>query len=459
VTRRSQTSLGTRSTESSYDEVASASEHGRNLVSAAKVLDRKLEFNPEIVSRLAAAASTGERANAGVRAAASIAAELAVDVELDDRTALSAVRDRLPRLAITLREASRSSDQAVRDLTDGLLAIRGVGVGSASTSTRTTPQRRPDSAYAREPATEPSHRRGWSQADTPVRYPRTSTGPGDLHSPATRYSPLAAFGGRETPRQERVRERYDSGASTSSRQERFDGREGRERESRGLDPIEQSPPGRSNRGSPESAARVAALATKDDSLANSLVHPPQPHNSPVLPSPSTAAALQQAMMEEHEASPATSAAASPATTVSPAHPSRKQTSTASTHTVRPHSFAPAQRREPTTALSNSPAYSQAALAHADDVVVAGAHAKRDSAASLSSMLSRDAVPAATAAIVTATATPAMSPATVAAEDDVEHVEERPERERTGTFGSIEGARVRASVSERFRKHLSGEPAE
>jgi hypothetical protein len=64
------------------------------------------------------------------------------------------------------------------------------------------------------------------------------------------------------------------------------------------------------------------------------------------------------------------------------------------------------------------------------------HAKRDSTASnASSVYSRNGDP--------------LSPTAATGPVEVQ---------RMGTFGAAEGARVRASVSERFRKHLTGEHA-
>lgn len=432
IVRRSQTSMGSKSTGSSGNE-ALATEHGKNLVDAAKVLDRKLEFDPGIITRLTAAAGTGERANAGIRAAAAIAGELALDVELHDGDALELVRERLPRLAVTLKEAGRSSDQAVRDLTDAILAIRGhsggQGVGAPNRATA-TPQRRADSMYVtREPASEPLHRRGWSTTiDTPLsRHSTYSTLP---HSPSAR---LSLLGGRETPRVERS-STYESATPTSaSRHEtnsRFDG-------PRSLDPIQQSPPRPpSHHTSPSSGQRESFRLTSPPPRTERAPSRQMGHSRRSLdrvfapaPSPATTPQPQQQPQERPE----------PHGTSGPAHSPpvlRKQASVLSTHTVRAHSFVPSAPPEPTTAISNSPAYSQPSLPHRNETEEARpAHAKKDSISSTSSQLSRNGDP-----VFVAQGSPEV------------HVQ------RSGTFGAAEGAKMRESVSERFRKHLTGEHA-
>lgn len=424
VTRRSQTSLGGRSQSSNE---AASTDHGRNLVEAARMLEaRKADADPEITARLTTAANSGERANAGIRAAVVIATGLALDMELDDKDALATVRERLPRLAVTLREAGRQSDQAVRDLTEAILGIRGTPSATpARAPSRATPRRPESSFIPREAMSEPNpnfHRRNGSIAfETPTSRQSSYAGP-LVSSPSMRMSV-----GRETPRGERhtpytPRERYDSGASASSSRHESSTTSSRYEGPRSLDPIEQSPPRvSSHRTSPNTTVGREGQGTLrmaerfDRSLSRSDSRPPNPH-----PTPETSM-----MLPTVSASPE----------LEPEHSSlRKQPSSGSTHTVRPHSFVPSHAPEPTTALSNSPAFSQPSLPMSRDLSSGSgqeerkSHKRQDSHTSTSSMFS--------------------DPTSPSVQSD--------HQQRLGTFGAAEGARVRASVSERFRKHLTGE---
>lgn len=416
--RRSQTSFGARSHGSS--DQASTTDHGRNLVDAARVLEKKGEVDPVIIAKLGAAASGSERSNAGIRAAVLIAQELVLDVEIGDESAVKTVKDRLPRLAVTLREAGRASDQAVRDLTEALLAAR----GSASTSTGAT------NTGVSTPSRSQgqSHRRG-NTLDSPrtdaLRHsPSMSTT--SLHSPLLRYRSQTPLGERSSSH------RRDSTSSA-----RYDSAP------RVLDPIEQSPPKTTNqRSSPSVAASALGVSSPADS-------------------PRTPVAVWTA---RHSPSLSSSE-----------HVLRKQSSLASTHTVRANSFQPAHAPEPTTALSSSPAYGSVPLARGsssqeslrisqnDDKTP-----KREDPGTLQQELERAQAFENHKQVVVDELEPSQehvnreSVLSTGSEYSAESpVSAEPEPaggdiSRKGTFGAMAGSLIRPSVSERFRKHLNGE---
>ncbi|RSH84148.1 uncharacterized protein EHS24_005651 [Apiotrichum porosum] len=515
VRLRSQTSIGGRSQGSSNPETT---EHGRNLLDSARLLDaRKADIDPATIEKLQTAAKCSERTNVGLHAALAIASSLAVDVEIDNAAAIVSVRERLPRLSVTLREAARSSDQASRDLTEALLAVRSTTAAAApatpvavtTTPARASSGRRPESMYTpgytplRDSAEAGStHRRGWS-TNTFSESPRNDPRHSPSQSTSSIHSPLLRFNGRETPRNDRPPSsagRYDSGASNSSRYDnggvtssRFDG-------PRSLDPIEQSPPkptaihhptdpepldgglGVSTASdrptvrasvSPRaslydtSSADVSSDTVSPSVTAQAVASPKTPFSGGASSSPGPQPWPSNAS-PRHSWQASVGAASSPQPSWHTASPSgiagdehnlRKQSSLASTHTVRPTSFVPSHPPEPTTAVSNSPAYSQQSLSnslsqradsadaslppleHAHAPLVQ--HEKSDSITSLASV-----------GVVSVTSG---HPSDTASNVSAGVIATGPvEVTRAGTFGAADGARARASVSERFRKHLNGE---
>lgn len=351
--RRSQTSFGSRVSGASFSSGAET-DHGRNLVDAARVLAKgDNNVSAATIAKLGAVADVMERANTGVRAAAAIAGELALDLDTDSN---ATVRDRLPRLQITLREAGRASDQAVRDLTEALLGLRS-GSGAAGAGGAGTPAQTP----ARK---EDGHRRVFSTAST-------------ASSPAVR-----------PPRSESI------SSLASLARERGTPPRG------GLEAIEQSPP--------KPPSKRASLDLHKVQAAPNVDGPP----SPAPTDPDSKEVLSSSR------SPPRSGFPEGAERVL-----RKQASTLSTHTVRqrPLSFAPAHAPEPTTAVSATVASPNSKDRSAQPAT------RRDSVLSVSSILSEDARGA--------------------------------DLQRKGTFGAMDAVKVsgkRESVSERFRKHLSGE---
>lgn len=128
---------------------------------------------------------------------------------------------------------------------------------------------------------------------------------------------------------------------------------------------------------------------------------------------------------------------------SPPHILRKQASTLSTHTVRGgNSFLPSHPPEPTIALSNSPAYSTS-VPHLPEHPESDADVSQDS---LKELPNRSSI-ASIASLYSNPEAPLSNSQSGGGEIS-----------RTGTFGAAQGAQIRASVSERFRKHLSGDGA-
>lgn len=402
VIRRSLTSTGGLSTSarSGASSDPASTDHGRNLVEAARVLEQRAEIPAEVLGKLTAAAALAERANTGVRAANQMATELALEIELDEPDHVASVRSRFPRLAVTLKEANRASDQAVRNLTEALLAARG-----ATTTATTTPARPSTRLETPRAPLEATHRRAMT-LDSPAPLAQVSRHSPSMSHAAVLSSPLMQSsmpyhdhsGGREpwTPAST-ARLPEPPLSSTSSRFEAHH-----------LDPIEQSPPKEAR----ERMSPSVGLGISTPSPKTQYDRPPTPE-LPTQP-----------------------------------HSLRKQASTLSTHTVRGNSFLPSHPPEPTTALSNSPAYSTT-------VPLVPEHPEVDEVTQdkpslrLKELPNRNSVISVTS--VYSNPESATSPISMShSGSDIA---------RMGTFGAAQGAQIRASVSERFRKHLNGEKRE
>jgi hypothetical protein len=177
-----------------------------------------------------------------------------------------------------------------------------------------------------------------------------------------------------------------------------------------LDPIEQSPP----RPSREQGSRQSSPAI---GLGIS------------TPSPQTPAWEDRPPTPERPAPPRL----------------RKQASTLSTHTVRGNSFLPSHAPEATTALSNSPAYSTTVSQLPEHPEVDGGDAPTQDKQERPSLRLKE-LPQRESVVSIASVYSNPEEPTVGNGSDIA---------RMGTFGAAQGAQVRASVSERFRKHLNG----
>ncbi|WVQ97405.1 hypothetical protein IAU59_004518 [Kwoniella sp. CBS 9459] len=257
---RSSTSLGGRSS-ANFDFGSSATEHGRLLFEAFRVLESKighdiLSLNPELLRTFHSATRTSENINTILRNALHLASQIAVDAELDDPVR---VREEYSDLALLLREAGKSSENNVRDMTRILLdlpkivryqqtpgsAITASTSGGSNFGSGSSRLRRSESAslsHAYDPAKKgvmsEDRARRWQPSspssafdrsplqgrwsiDSPRRsfdVVRASTSIGDAYSPLSRYS------------RERDRE---SGRLREQSQEKGKVNNGRDRESGG----------------------------------------------------------------------------------------------------------------------------------------------------------------------------------------------------------------------------------
>ncbi|CAK9787180.1 unnamed protein product [Cutaneotrichosporon oleaginosum] len=400
VVRRSMTSQGGRISAGGRSGASSdqaSTDHGRNLVDAARVLEQRGEIPAEVITKLSAAAALAERANGGVRAANQMATELALEIELDEPDHIESVRKRFPRLAVTLKEASRASDQAVRDLTQALLAARG------SSSASNTPAR-PGSKMERPRAqAEATHRRAMT-LDSPGPAAQTRHSPSMSHS-AIMSSPLMQSSKPYQPSDrsepwtpQTSLSRLDPPLSSTS--SRF--------ETHHLDPIEQSPPRPAREHGSQHSSPAVGLGISTPSAAWE-DRPPTPERPapPVL---------------------------------------RKQASTLSTHTVRGNSFLPSHPPEPTTALSNLPAYSTLVPQLPEHPEADGADEPTQDKQERPSLRLKELPQRESVSSITS----------VYSNPEDVNWGSGSDIARMGTFGAAQGAQIRASVSERFRKHLNGE---
>ncbi|WVF70515.1 hypothetical protein IAT40_005305 [Kwoniella sp. CBS 6097] len=262
---RSSTSLGGRSSASFDFGSPSTTEHGRLLFEAFRVLESKigpdiLASHPELLRAFHSATRTSENINTILRNALHLASQIAVDAELDDPVR---VREEYSNLALLLREAGKSSENNVRDMTRILLDLPKIAryqqnSGSAITSSTSGGSvlgsgsgrlRRSESAslsYAYDPAKQgvmsEDRARRWQPSspstafdrsplqgrwsiDTPRRsfdVARASTSIGDTYSPISRYSrerdpqPERTYGQEQDTGKDNRREREKSGGHGST---------------------------------------------------------------------------------------------------------------------------------------------------------------------------------------------------------------------------------------------------
>jgi hypothetical protein len=120
---RCTTSLGGRSS-ASLDVHSASTEHGRLLFEACRAVELKiphdlLAANPELIHTLSSTSRSSESVNATLRHAIGLASRIGVDAELDP----ARLQDDIQHLTLVLREAARTSDQAIRDLTRVMLDL------------------------------------------------------------------------------------------------------------------------------------------------------------------------------------------------------------------------------------------------------------------------------------------------------------------------------------------------
>ena len=122
-TMRVSASLGGRSA-TSLDVDGASAEHGRLLFEACRSLETKApdEMSEEVSSFLSTT-RTSESVNTQLRSAVQLATQISGNIEMDAEGVAEGVRQQLIKLTLLLREASRTSDQNVRDLTRVMLDL------------------------------------------------------------------------------------------------------------------------------------------------------------------------------------------------------------------------------------------------------------------------------------------------------------------------------------------------
>jgi hypothetical protein len=174
---RSSTSMGGRSS-TSLDFAAPATEHGRLLFEACRALELKLgpeilAHVPELNKTFHSSTRTAEHVNASLRDALQLINDASVRLDLDD---IEKARQELVKLDVCIRDASRASNQNVREFTRVMLDLPKL-------------LRQADKAGLGrlQPRTSSP-----GQYDSPVRAShdmmRPSTSLGEISSPTYRYS-------------------------------------------------------------------------------------------------------------------------------------------------------------------------------------------------------------------------------------------------------------------------------
>ncbi|OCF41803.1 hypothetical protein I317_04409 [Kwoniella heveanensis CBS 569] len=254
---RSSTSVGGK-TSAGFDLGSSTTEHGRLLFEAFRVLESKvgqdiLSSQPEMLRSLYSATRTSENINTILRNALHLASQIAVDAELDDPVR---VREEYSNLALLLREAGKSSESNVRDMTRILLDLPKIvrhqqNPGSTLTASTSGGSglesgrlRRSESAslsYAYNPATQgvmsEDRARRWQPSSPSTVFDRSPLqGRWSIDSPRRRFDVVRAptsIGDAYSPLSRYSRER-DRANDRAYEQEQEKGKEGvREREKSG----------------------------------------------------------------------------------------------------------------------------------------------------------------------------------------------------------------------------------
>ncbi|CAD6576177.1 MAG: hypothetical protein TREMPRED_001602 [Tremellales sp. Tagirdzhanova-0007] len=102
------------------DSCKSSSEHGQLLFEAFHSLETRLPAEKlDAIAAFHSATTTTESVNSNLRTALQIAMQISIDVEVNPEK----VREEFNRLMVLLREANKSSDQNVRDLTQVMLDL------------------------------------------------------------------------------------------------------------------------------------------------------------------------------------------------------------------------------------------------------------------------------------------------------------------------------------------------
>ncbi len=261
---RSSTSLG-KPNLAPLDVNSASTEHCRLLIEAFQLLEAKFPGDMSgIANGFESTTRTSESINTVLRTAIQLATQIAVDIEVTPEK----VRDELAKLTLILRDASRASDQNVRDLTRIMLDLtKALRDGNNSRTSNDIPRRwRPSSPSAN---------------DSPVRRHqdllRPATSMGDYYSPSKRFL-------RDPIPPSMTTDRDRSPTNISSFVSTVRGLGGSTPRKEDLPPIEASPPAvfstkqaeipaPRNHESPRNVLRKKASATSTHTVRGSLILP------------------------------------------------------------------------------------------------------------------------------------------------------------------------------------------
>lgn len=292
---RSSTSISSR-LDIGLDVTTPSTEHGRLLFEACRALEPKLgpdiiDVMPDLIRTFQGSARSAENVNATIRDAVKRADDACVHLDLDE---VDRARNELDKLLGLLRDAGRTSDQNIRELTRVLLDLpkllrQADRAGPSRAAHRTTMEfNRRSSPIDHHPARAASRYDGSpARASQDMMRPSTSMGMvvGESTSPLHRYS-LDSRRSVLQPRTQQPRDR-DRNSAVSNLVAKMRGLTPRNsplpQKHSDLQPIEQSPPNpMSGRISPsKSNSRSSlALSTSPTKSYMSSAGPPPPPRSP-----------------------------------------------------------------------------------------------------------------------------------------------------------------------------------
>lgn len=254
---RSSTSLGVRA-KTRMEMPLASTEHGRLLFEAVRSLELKLgpdalQKAPDLQRCLQASAQSCEAVNGSIRQALQVINDVQVRLEVEG---VARCQDDLSRLGIILRDATRSSDQNIRDLTRALLDLpkvfrsgappllapnsrsRHEGTGDQHDPIKPSPLSTRDEPRRWTPAS-PIDRFDDSTVRRSVDMARPSTSMAEMQSPTARYS--LDSGARRAVLQPRSRDK-DRSSTMSNLVAKVRSLSPKKHSNSELVTIEQSPP-------------------------------------------------------------------------------------------------------------------------------------------------------------------------------------------------------------------------
>lgn len=194
---QSSTSIGARGGSDLVSTTGSGSEHGRLLLEAFRSMEGKLSTGGEaslsdLVEGLRSTTKSSESVNSSLRGLLPLVQSILTSIELED---MDTVKDDANRLGVGLREATRWSDQGVRDLTRVLLdlprALPANGSGSGRFTGSIVSPRDVDAPTASGPGSRrwrPLSPETGTYRDSPIRRSEELSRATDMQSPTSRLS-------------------------------------------------------------------------------------------------------------------------------------------------------------------------------------------------------------------------------------------------------------------------------